>query len=1001
MTPPPPDQSWPLPGREPELHRLHGLLDAADAGVPQFALVEGAPGIGKTALVEAFLARRTAPHLVVGLRPSDHRSPGAVAQRFLAAVTGRRDAPWPRSVEEGVQDVFAALQSLSAAQQGGASVLVLEDLHWCDPLSAEVLWRCALGRVTGAFLFVLTYRPHESTLTAEVEQLLRGGRRGALLRPGPLEADDCRRVLGDRLGIPVSEESARRVHAGTGGIPLLLDTVVRWLDDAPPEHRRLPEALAALGEGPEAEARLFTHALDSRLAALDPHARDAVDLLAIAGSPLHIIQLSDALTTLGHAGVPDHRQLESSGVEVFPLHGTVGWTHPHLAGLVAHRLPAQRQARLHRVLAGVLNGSSGLDHRVAAHRLDPDAAETPALVESLMTSGGEALQRRDGASAFADFHRALMLGGDPSALVMALRSCVLARRPDLVLDLRQELTGMPESRAVRAARAWELLAEEDLDGAVDQVRRGLMLSEEEPTRPGLLLLGHALAAAGRVAYATARFDAASGLMDDLLAELEPVRRGFEVMADRDPRALALVGEARSVEALLALWSGLRHGDRARVGQFTAQMQTLLRDLIVVPGTDAVRTAISSVVGSRLRAQGEVATAQRLVDTALQGEPGTRDQQAFLETTLSQLAFHRGEWDRALEHATRAMDQCLLLPPDSGVRAAYATAALVPLSRGEEQPAGRLLQRAEEGAGPTGDVVTCAVAYTRALGAVFADDHEEAVRQFRTMESTRVGWATAGFTTVCLYARSLAETGQVGELRRLAAEPTAGMASAPDGVLAAIRAAVLGALHRAQGEPGPAARQLTAAVAALDAEPVPYVIGIGPTAPPGGGHALTRAFLALDLARLGGAADAPGDIIDTDVDEAPGAGGCRAREAADVFLRCGAADLHRQAEALVTDAPALRPGTAPVSAGFRLLARLSTRERQIAVEASKGKDAREIATELFLNVLEVEHHMTRCLRTLGLRDRDELRAALRPATLSMLLPATPGGIPPEDDAGPVP
>lgn len=991
-------QSESLPGREAELHRLQAVLDRAGAGVPQFVAVEGPPGIGKSTLVDTFLARQSAAHHVVELSPTDTGTPGALVQRLLSTVTGRRSAAWPTSVEEGVQSVFDALEGLESAAGGSTTILVAEDLQWADDFSAEVLWRCTQALTSGAFLVILTYRPHHSGLADGIERLLASGRRGALVPLGPLGVADCRQVLRDRLGIPVSEDSAGRVHAGTGGVPLLVDLVVSWLDSAPPGHRRLQEALSSLDTGQEAPERLFTQALESSRESLCPHVRDTADVLAVAGDPLHIVQLSGVLVELGHPGLPDHGLLDSDQVRIDHTSGTVGWSHPHLATLVAGQLPVERRAALHRVLGQVLHGAMALEHRVQAERLAPDPAETPLLAGTLMQHGGEALGRGDGAEAFGHFHQALRLTGDPGALVLALRATVLARSPDLVLELRDVLARMPQSRATSAARAWDLLASEDLEGAVDQIRQGLLLPEEDPHHAGLLLLGHALAAAGRTAYATARFGAAGSVMDALLAELVPVRQGFEAAALREPQAMRLVSEARSVEALLALWSGLRHGDRNRVGEFTERMMMLLKVLAAVPGTDAVRSAISSVVGSRLRAQGEIAAACRVLDAMAQAEPGPREQRVFLETTWSQVAFHEGGWDRALEHATRAVDQCLMLPADSGVRSAYATAALVPLARGEQEAARQLLRRADDG-GASGEVVACAVAYARALGAVFAGDHREAVRQFQLIESTRVGWATAGFTTVCLYARSLAELGLTERLQSLAEHSTEGMDSAPDGVLRAVESAVLGALHRSRSRPDTARGHLEAAVAALDAEPVPYAAGIGPDVLPGGGHALTRAFLALDVASLDGSS------------------GRWAREAADFFLRCGALPLHRQAESLAATTVDTGPGEAagpaaadtgaqgqgaegqgteltpePVSAGaqaaFRMMAQLSTRERQIAVEVAGGKSNREIATDLFLSVRTVEYHVGTCLTRLGMGSRVELREALRPATLTLLVPALP-------------
>ncbi|GAA1661427.1 transcriptional regulator [Citricoccus zhacaiensis] len=1021
MTQHPHGQSKTLPGRTAELQRLNAVWERVQTGAPQFVAIEGPAGIGKTTLVETFLAGKRNVLPVVEVYPSDVDVPGALIQRLLSTITGQYRAQWPTAVEDYVQVVFDAIEALQESADG-AGITVVEDLHWADRFSAEVLWRCAQAMTSGPFMIILTFRPQATELTVGLERFLASGRHGTLLQLGPLGAADCRQVLRERLGIPVSEDFARTVHRGTGGVPLLVGAVAGWLDHAPPGHRRLQDAMAALGTGQDASQRLFGRALQSSLEAVSPHLRDTLSLLAVAGEPLHIVHLSGALVELGYPGLPDHGLLDSDQVRITHTAGTVALSHPHLATLMAAQLPAQRRAELHRILAPILNGPVALNHRVQAQRLDPEPAETPLLVRTLMQYGVEALGRGDGVEAFGHFHQALRLTGDPVALTLALRATVLARRPDLVLELRDVLAGLPQTRPGCAARAWDLLASEDLEGAVDQIRQGLHLPEDDQAHAGLLLLGHALAAAGRVAYATGRFGAVGSTVDALLDELEPVRRGFEHAARQDPQALRQVSEARSVEALLALWSGLRHGDRSRVGEFTEQMTSLLEDLRPVPGTEPVRSVISAVIGSRLRAQGEVAAASRILDATAQDAQVPREQRVFLETTLSQLAFHQGAWDRALEHATNAVDSCLMQPADAGVRSAYATAALVPLARGEQRTGRQLIQRAVDDAGTTSEVVACAVAFARAMGATFAGDHPEAARQFQLIESTRVGWATAGFTTVCLYARALAETENVHRLQTLAVHATEGMDSAPEGVLRAVEAATLGALYRARAQPDEAREQLVEALAALDDEPVPYVAGIGPDILPGGGHALVRAFLALDLSRLAlggaGTGEQPEDRV--------GDAGRWARQAADFFLRCGAMPLHGQAEELATalreqqddkaTGPAAGQGadralelvSAPAQAAFRLMAELSTHERQIAVEVAQGKSDREIATDLFLNVHTVEYRVATCLAKLGMTSRVDLRKALRPATLTLLVPALTragpeGGLPvdglPADQDGP--
>ncbi|MFC7403309.1 AAA family ATPase [Citricoccus sp. GCM10030269] len=1001
-----------LPGRDDERRRLRAVHQRAHEGYPQYAAIEGPPGIGKTTLVDAFLAEVGGPNeedcTVVELYPSDLNSPGALLRRIVTGLTERRTEPWPSTVEDSVQMVLDIVEHPADAPRfERPRILVIEDLQWIDRFSAEVLWRCSQELLEGQSMTVMTYRPHRTELSEEIDRFLASGRHGAHLQLEPLTVPQCREVLRDRLGIPVSEGIARQVHRGTDGVPLLVDTLARWLQNAPADQRRLQDALAALNSGHtgptggDSAQRLFGKALRSTLDAMSPQMRDAVSLLAIAGESLHLLQLEQALIALGHPGLPHEDLRSSSDVRINTTTAQIVMTHPHLATLMAEQVPAERRATLHRTLATVMNDLSALDHRVRAQTLVSHPEETPELVRGLMEQGQGALERRDGTAAFGYFRHALRLTGDPAVLALTLRATVVARSPELVLELRDLLGRLPESRPKSAALAWTLLASEDVDRAVEQIRRGLLLPEEDPTQAGLILLGHALAAAGRVSWAGGNFEATAATIDELAAQLIPVRQRFEEMARQEPRAYALVSEARSVEAMLTLWAGLRHGDRRRIAEFTATMTSLLAQLESVPGTEPVRNLIAGVVGSRLRAQGHIAEAQRLLRSADVGGVSPLEQRVHVESNLTQLAFHAGDWDRAQDHATRVVENCLMLPVDAGVRMGLAIAALVPLSRGARAEGAALMKRAKESGGASGDVVRCSVAQSYAMAAVFSDDPAEADRQFRFIESTLVGWATVGFTTVLLYARTLASRGLTEDLIALAHRGTAGMDSAPEGVLRAVASGVRGFLRRAQAEPKQAYAHLKECVEALDAEPAPEILGRGPDAPPGGGHALVRALMALELARV--VHDHP-QCVGTD-----DAASRWAQQSADFFLRCGAMVLHRQAEDLAMrlqdGEPAREPAVQSVTSAsngadmgseegggedgdesFRLMAGLSPRERQIALAVAAGKNERQIATELFISLRTVEYHLDSCLAKLNVATRTGLLRALQPVVQRAVDPA---------------
>ena len=183
-----------LVSREPELARLHARCAAALTGQRQLVFVTGEPGIGKTALVEAFLAgiagrerlrigrgqcveqygageaylpvlealgrlgreaggeplvqilKQYAPTWLVEL-------PGLLADSDLAAVQRRTQAA---TRERMLREMVEALEVLTL---DAPLVLVLEDLHWSDSATVDLLAMLAQRREAARLLVLGTYRP--------------------------------------------------------------------------------------------------------------------------------------------------------------------------------------------------------------------------------------------------------------------------------------------------------------------------------------------------------------------------------------------------------------------------------------------------------------------------------------------------------------------------------------------------------------------------------------------------------------------------------------------------------------------------------------------------------------------------------------------------------------------------------------------------------------------------------------------------------------------------
>src|SRR5262245_26204489 len=154
--------------RDEALACLLGAHSEARAGSGQLVLVSGEAGIGKTSLVHAFAAT-----LGPSTRFLEGRCDGLFTPRPLspfADVARETNGAFAAAVAlGGAPEVFDALLDELAS---GDTVLVLEDLHWADEATLDVV-RLLGGRVDGlGALGVLTYRDDELDRTHPLWRVL-------------------------------------------------------------------------------------------------------------------------------------------------------------------------------------------------------------------------------------------------------------------------------------------------------------------------------------------------------------------------------------------------------------------------------------------------------------------------------------------------------------------------------------------------------------------------------------------------------------------------------------------------------------------------------------------------------------------------------------------------------------------------------------------------------------------------------------------------------------
>ena len=257
-----PRASRPIVGRDGELGRLRRLLGEAEAGTRRLVFVSGEAGIGKTALVETLLAGVAGEELLIGRGQciEQHgageaympvlealgrlcRQPGGdevvdvLAER---APTWLAQLPWlsRAAVARGEVGAVSAermlreiVEALEAAAQARPLALVLEDLHWSDASTVDLLSALARRGEPARLLVLGTYRPEDAKASGnpvwEVARSLRLRGLGSELALGALNPRTVAAYLDSRFpGSAFPVELARLLHERTGGNPLFVEQVV-------------------------------------------------------------------------------------------------------------------------------------------------------------------------------------------------------------------------------------------------------------------------------------------------------------------------------------------------------------------------------------------------------------------------------------------------------------------------------------------------------------------------------------------------------------------------------------------------------------------------------------------------------------------------------------------------------------------------------------------------------------------------------------------------------
>ena len=311
-------QSPVLVGRDTYLALVEARLAGAAAGAGQLLFVAGEAGIGKTRLLGSAARRAQASGFTVARGaafPGDVHSLAGLLLDLASDLTsaaepalsdlGQRLTSRVREIPTGAGDAHhrrrLLVQDLAdlvvTAEPGTPVLLVLEDLHWADELSLDVLGHLAGRLGTRPMMVAGAYRTDELYPQLPMRNLrarLLGQRLAEEVRLPRLGLAQTATMTSATLGRPVPAQVVAAIHQRSDGIPLHVE-----------------EFLAAIGSGaltPQSGAEVQAVAVPdtlgdavlSRAQLLTTLAREVASAAAVIGRSFDF----DLLTAVTEAG-PD------------------------------------------------------------------------------------------------------------------------------------------------------------------------------------------------------------------------------------------------------------------------------------------------------------------------------------------------------------------------------------------------------------------------------------------------------------------------------------------------------------------------------------------------------------------------------------------------------------------------------------------------------------------------------------------------------------------------
>jgi len=606
--------------RESSLALLAGCAAEARQGDGRLVVVGGEAGVGKTALLERF--QRELPDA----RWSWGACDGLFTPRPLGPLYDLADQLGGELLDlcaRGADrdELFRALLR-QVSGPGPLNVVVVEDVHWADEATMDLLRFAGRRLRETRVLLVVTYRDDDLATDDQLRVALgelarhRTTRRIALT---PLSADAVR-ALADG-----SDLEAAALYQLTGGNPFYVTEVLQ----------------AGMAEVP-ASAR---DAVLARAAGLSAGARQLLEVAALTGARAEAGLLEAA------AGCPPAAVDELLACGLLAADG--GWLrfrHEIARLAVEQAIPARRRAAIHGQILTALGASGSQDdaqlafhaegagHRAAVLRYGPAAARRAAGLAS----------HREAA---AQFERALRFAADADAATAAALYDGLADEL-VLLDWTEEAAGA----IGRGLELWRAVGDRRREGDATRrlstvlwlLARGQEAAAAAETAVALL---EPLPAGIELARAYANL-AARRMMAARYAEaIEAARRARSVVAPESAPDVA--SDALNTEAVSAFYLG-----REWTGLMERALRIALDQNLHAAAGRAYCNFYSLYCHVRQFAEGEWVYADGIVYC---DDHDITSYATFLRSERTRMLEQTGRWDEALAVSQEILDMPVLAP----------------------------------------------------------------------------------------------------------------------------------------------------------------------------------------------------------------------------------------------------------------------------------------------------------------------------------------------------